>query len=197
MGAYHWDPPSSTTAALPSAGRAFRGLIDRFGLIPAEGDQAASGGGGGRVTESRKRKHTGSGAGSVDWNAVRLADVKDVEESIKAGGLQARKAATIKRILDQVWEGGKRRRREKNFEEAVKKTAARRAAAATTGTCDSGSELSELSDDDDGDGGDGGRGELALDHLDELDNTALLERLTSFPGVGYKTASCVMLFCKW
>ncbi|KAF8533020.1 DNA glycosylase [Trichophaea hybrida] len=160
-----------------NSGRAFQGLIARFGLIPTKEEEQKNG------QNPKKRKYTGSGAGSVDWDAVRRGPVEDLEESIKVGGLQAKKAKTIKDILDQVWKEGQERIKAKRHEEALKRVASRRASPESY---DTESELSELSDDEDG--------ELTLDHLHELDNIPLLKKLTSFSGIGYKAASCVMLF---
>jgi len=163
-------------------GRAFQGLIACFGLIPTEDEEQKTIIG---DQNSKKRKYTGSGAGSVDWDTVRRGSVKDLEESIKVGGLQAKKAKTIKDILDQVWKEGQERVKTKNQEEALKRIASRRASHKSY---DTDSELSDLSDDEDG--------ELTLDHLHRLDNISLLNKLTSFSGIGYKAASCVMLFCR-
>ncbi|KAF8428345.1 DNA glycosylase [Tirmania nivea] len=37
--------------------------------------------------------------------------------------------------------------------------------------------------------------DLSLDYLHNLPNDAAMDKLTSFDGIGFKTASCVMLFC--
>lgn len=170
-------------------GRAFRGLIERFGIIQPDDEEAASF----EPSSNRKlkRNYTAGAVGSVNWNAVRLAPVKELEESIKFGGLQVKKARTIKDILDRVWNEGKLRRKQQRHEEALNRISAR-AESLKRKACDpdSDSELSDVFGDDDDDG------ELTLDHLHKLDNVALLENLTSFPGIGYKAASCVMLFCK-
>ncbi|EAT85294.1 hypothetical protein SNOG_07828 [Parastagonospora nodorum SN15] len=66
---------SAATSGTNSS-RAFAGLVARFGVLKS-----------------------GIGKGSVDWNAVRLADTKDVFEAIKSGGLADVKSKDIKKIL--------------------------------------------------------------------------------------------------
>ena len=165
------------------AGRALQGLIERFGIIQPESEDTDN------SKSSGKKRAYGDGAiGSVNWNAVRLASVKDLEESIKFGGLQAKKARTIKEILDRVWNEGKLRRKIQRHEEALLRASDR---VKSSKGVESDSELTDVSDEDDDDG------ELTLHHLHKLDNVDLLEKLIEYPGIGYKAASCVMLFCRF
>ncbi|KAJ5623017.1 hypothetical protein N7490_011622 [Penicillium lividum] len=69
-----------------NASRAFEGLVKRFGILKE-----------------------GIGAGSVDWDAVRRASLKDVFEAIKSGGLADIKSQRLKAILDLVYEDSRQR----------------------------------------------------------------------------------------
>jgi len=154
-----------------NSSKAFAGLIDRFGLVPecaeAEGVKGRS------------------DAGTVDWDAVRRADLGDVVNSIRKGGMAPTKGRRIKNLLDVVWKESIERKRTERMkaegsteqEDGIKKGEATKR---------------ELPDsynmgDEDGD--------LSLDYIHELSDGEAREKLTSFDGVGPKTASCVMLFC--
>lgn len=154
---------------------AFRGLIERFGL----GEK-----------------------GSVDWEKVRTADTKDVFEAIKAGGLANIKSARIKKILQQVWEENRERRMRKQEHEQSGTTAAADAAKETIIIKKEDGEIIKQEstngtlDDDptyniDYDSSD----DLSLDYLHLLTDDQVMTKLLSFDGIGFKTASCVMLFC--
>jgi endonuclease III len=201
-----------------NSSRALQGLIARFGLIPVEEDERMA-----SETITKKRKYTGKGVGSVNWNAVRLGSLKDLEESIKVGGMQVKKAQCIKGILDEVWKEGAGRNRVLAQQEADEKSPSKTKspptnynmqknlsdtdqsppAKAESPVCDdhaqqtlsndndSSSELTDISGD-----GDEEEGELTLDYLHQMDNVELLNKLISYQGIGYKAASCVMLFCK-
>lgn len=154
-----------------NSSKAFAGLIDRFGLVPecaeAEGIKGRS------------------DAGTVDWNAVRRADLGDVVNSIRKGGMAPTKGRRIKNLLDIVWKESIERKRAERMkdegsigqeggikkEETIKKE--------PLGSYNIG--------DEDGD--------LSLDYIHELSDGEARDKLTSFDGVGPKTASCVMLFC--
>lgn len=72
-----------------NSSRAFRGLVDRYGLLKE-----------------------GTGKGSVDWMAVRHSDVKEVFTCIQSGGLADVKSRDIKKILDLVYEENVEQRKE-------------------------------------------------------------------------------------
>lgn len=129
----------------------FRALVERFGVVKK-----------------------GVGQGSVDWNKVRLADVEEVIETIKHGGLAKVKGNNIKRILDMVYQQNQERR------EVF--LAARETGKALDGEKD----LEVLKAKDD---------VLSLDHMHGMPADQAMEALTKFPGIGVKTASCVILFC--
>jgi endonuclease III len=115
---------------------------------------------------------------SVDWNAVRLATQPEVFDAIKSGGLADVKSKDIKKILDIVYAENRSRRKallsankqapgEENEPEMEKKAKISRAD-------------NEI---------------LSLDHLHLSPTNEAFDKLVSYPGIGDKTASCVLLFC--
>ncbi|KAF2435336.1 DNA glycosylase [Tothia fuscella] len=138
-----------------NSNRAFQGLVSKFGL----------------ATDRAGRK-------SLDWNAVRLADQKDVFEAIKCGGLADRKSKDIKQILDMTFEENQARRKallSKNKDVAGGENETEE---------EKQEEIGRAEDD-----------VVSLDHIHLLSNEDAFEKLISYPGIGAKTASCVMLFC--
>lgn len=119
----------------------------------------------------------GVGKGSVDWNKVRLADQKDIFEAIKSGGLADVKSKDIKKILQMVWEENQARR-----EELLSKKEA------------TGSE-GEAKQDKEKEVEKAESNIVSLDHLHTLSSEDAFTALTKYPGIGPKTASCVLLFC--
>lgn len=120
----------------------------------------------------------GIGKGSVDWNKVRLADTKEVFEAIKSGGLADVKSKDIKKILQMVWEENQERRK------AIQSTSTEAAGEINESTSEKQSEVAKAENDI-----------VSLDHLHLLSNDDAFNALTRFPGIGPKTASCVLLFC--
>ena len=145
---------SAATSGTNSS-RAFAGLVKRFGVL-----------------------QSGIGKGSVDWNAVRKADVKEIFEAIKSGGLADVKSKDIKKILQMVWEENQARR------DALKSS-----------TTEAQGEANEASEDKDKEMQKADEDVVSLDHLHLLSNDDAFAHLTSYPGIGPKTASCVLLFC--
>jgi endonuclease III len=135
----------SAATSNSNSSRAFRGLVTRFGTIKS-----------------------GVGQGSVDWDAVRRADVKDIFEAIKSGGLADVKSKDIKKILDMVYEENQARR-----------------VSGKTGSDDSKVEQALANDEP----------VISLDHLHTLSSDEAFNELVKYPGIGPKTASCVLLFC--
>lgn len=158
-----------------NSSRAFRGLVERFGLLRA-----------------------GVGKGSVNWNAVRLAPQRDVFEAIRSGGLAEVKSRDIKTILDMVHTENQERR-----------------AALVEGGEDDGANGDGAADGVKPEANDGAACEadqdspqaaateiakadsdvISLDHLHLLTSEEAFTKLLTYPGVGPKTASCVLLFC--
>ena len=128
----------------------------------------------------------GIGKGSVNWDAVRRADQNDVMEAIKSGGLAVVKSKDIKAILEMVYEENQNRR------EKLLKAEKEVATTAPTGPKSAKNERpseteAEIS-----------RAEqhiLSLDHLHALNTQEAMEAMVRYPGIGVKTASCVLLFC--
>jgi endonuclease III len=145
---------SAATSGANSS-RAFAGLVARFGVLKE-----------------------GIGKGSVDWNAVRLADTKDVFEAIKSGGLADVKSKDIKKILQMVWEENQERKA------ALQSTSTSAPGEANESASEKQQEVEKASND-----------VVSLDHLHALSNDDAFTHLTRYPGIGPKTASCVLLFC--
>lgn len=143
-----------------NSSRAFKGLVDRFGL-----------------------RQEGIGKGSVDWDNVRRADVQDVKEAIKSGGLADTKSKRIKEILDMVFEENQARR--DALVDAKHDTNAPGPKGAET----------EAEEEKDAEIKRADEHVLSLDYLHALSSEDAFNALTKYPGIGPKTASCVLLFC--
>ncbi|KFY25338.1 hypothetical protein V491_01797 [Pseudogymnoascus sp. VKM F-3775] len=125
----------------------------------------------------------GIGKGSVDWNKVREADVEDVEAAIMRGGLAPTKSKDIKAILDMVHEENIARR------EAFVKEKETGGKVDVVGSESLGQGLKDLeiaSADNE---------ILSLQYMHSLTPDEAMEEFTKYPGIGVKTASCVILFC--
>jgi endonuclease III len=118
------------------------------------------------------------GREDLNWDAVRLADVKDCYEAIKHGGLADRKSKDIKEILRMVYEENKARR------EALLSDDKMAPGEENESEAEKAKEILFADED-----------VLSLDHLHLLDTNEAFEKLVSYPGIGAKTASCVLLFC--
>ncbi|KAF4946091.1 hypothetical protein FGADI_11447 [Fusarium gaditjirri] len=125
----------------------------------------------------------GIGKGSVDWNKVRVAPLPTIVESIKTGGLAQVKGKDIKAILELVHEENTKRREAFMQEKKGGKLCGITGADnKTQGQKD----LEILKTDQD---------ILSLDHIHGMAPDEAMQTLTKFPGIGVKTASCVILFC--
>ncbi|CAM1502139.1 Fc.00g041230.m01.CDS01 [Cosmosporella sp. VM-42] len=125
----------------------------------------------------------GIGQGSVDWEKVRIAPLESIVAAIKCGGLAQIKGKDIKTILQMVHDENKKRRdafvAEKNTGEAPSVIGAE---GKTQGQKD----LEILKTD---------QNILSLDHIHGMQPDEAMQTLVKFPGIGVKTASCVILFC--
>ncbi|KAI4715292.1 DNA glycosylase [Aureobasidium sp. EXF-10727] len=124
----------------------------------------------------------GVGKGSVDWNKVRLASQPQVYEAIKSGGLANAKSKDIKAILDMVYEENQARCAALKKEREAKTEGP--AGSETEPAEEKNTEIQRAES-----------GVISLDHLHLLSNEDAFDRLVKFPGIGPKTASCVLLFC--
>ncbi|KAJ5822655.1 DNA glycosylase [Penicillium robsamsonii] len=142
-----------------NAARAFGGLVQRFGIL-AEG----------------------IGKGSVNWDAVRQATVKDVFEAIKSGGLADIKSKNLKAILDIVHEDNQARRAtlldSESKNDSISKPVPEKAEK---------DKQYEIACAD--------QNFLSLNHLHNLTTEEAMTDLIKYPGIGPKTAACVILFC--
>ncbi|KAM5346867.1 hypothetical protein ACJ41O_009872 [Fusarium nematophilum] len=125
----------------------------------------------------------GIGKGSVDWNRVRTAPLGTIIEAIKTGGLAQIKGKDIKAILEMVHEENGMRR-EAFVQEKMSGRAARIIGA--EGKTQGQKDLEILKTEQD---------ILSLDHIHGMHPDEAMKTLTKFPGIGVKTASCVILFC--
>ncbi|KAI9804996.1 MAG: hypothetical protein M1833_006299 [Piccolia ochrophora] len=125
----------------------------------------------------------GIGKGSVDWDKVRCANIETVFESIKSGGLADNKSKNIKKILDLVFEENQQRRNAFKEAKAVNGKQGPRGAENET---EEQKEIEMMRAD---------QNVLSLDHLHALPSREAFDTLIKYPGIGPKTASCVLLFC--
>ncbi|RBR09192.1 uncharacterized protein FIESC28_10004 [Fusarium coffeatum] len=125
----------------------------------------------------------GIGKGSVDWNKVRISPLPTIVESIKTGGLAQVKGKDIKAILELVYEENTKRR-EAFLEE--KKGGKSSGMSGADGKTQGQKDLEILKTDQE---------ILSLDHIHGMAPDEAMQTLTKFPGIGVKTASCVILFC--
>lgn len=145
----------SAATSNTNSSRAFAGLVSKFGTLK-----------------------TGVGKGSVDWNKVRQADVKEIFEAIKSGGLADVKSKDIKKILQMVWEENQERRK------AILSSSDKALGSANEAAEEKSAEVEKAEQD-----------VVSLDHLHLLSSDDAFNALTKYPGIGPKTASCVLLFC--
>ncbi|OKL62675.1 hypothetical protein UA08_01340 [Talaromyces atroroseus] len=148
----------ATTGA--NSARAFKGLVDRFGIL-----------------------ESGIGKGSVDWNAVRTAPINEVFEAMKSGGLATTKSKYIKGILNMVYEGN-----------LARKAAYQATDNETDKPLPAGAE-NESKAQKDVEIALTNENILSLDWIHALDKEQAMLELIKYPGIGPKTAACVILFC--
>ncbi|KAL2757856.1 hypothetical protein ACRALDRAFT_1068345 [Sodiomyces alcalophilus JCM 7366] len=123
------------------------------------------------------------GAGSIDWNKVRLSEEHEVVEAVKRAGLGLTKGRDIKAILEMVYEDNTERRaaylREKKTGEPAQINGAHQL---NQGQKDH--QICKIEN-----------GILTLDHIRGMPPDQAMLELTKYPGIGVKTASCLILFC--
>ncbi|KAF2722257.1 DNA glycosylase [Polychaeton citri CBS 116435] len=134
---------------------AFRGLVERFGVLKE-----------------------GVGKGSVDWNAVRVARNEDVLEAIKHGGLAKTKSKDIQAILQIAYDENQTRKSQ--LEDPDSKAAG---------------EATEPADAKDMEIANASQEVISLDQYHLLPTWDAMRKMTEFPGIGWKTAACVAMFC--
>lgn len=150
----------SAATTSKNSNMALQGLKDTFGL-----------------------RTSGVGKGSINWEAVREADLDTVIDAIKSGGLAKSKGNNIKKILDAVYQNNLDRfnalKQEKETREPAHVLGAKHETQEQKDK-----ELAEFEDT-----------MLSMDYLFELTTDEVMDELTKLPGIGVKTSSCVILFC--
>lgn len=163
----------SANTSNTNSSRAFKGLLDTFGIIPHEPEvklEAVGEDGETKIKMARK-----IGEGSVNWDNVRRAPMESLVEAIKTGGMAVTKAKHIKSILDVAWEEGRAPGKAKQEEEDI-------------GMENHGDEMKGDCEEEERD--------VSLEYLRDMGDDEVMAKLMSFDGVGCKTASCVAMFCK-
>lgn len=139
---------------------AFDGLVKRFGILKE-----------------------GIGKGSVNWDAVRQAPLKDVFEAIKRGGLADTKSKSLKAILDKVYEDNQEQRNRLQSNDG------------STGNRDPKMSPEKAEKEKEYEIACAEQHVLSLNHLHLLPTEEAMAELVKYPGIGPKTAACVILFC--
>lgn len=125
----------------------------------------------------------GIGKGSVNWDAVRRASLSDVFEAIKRGGLADIKSKSLKAILDQVYrENQDRRTLLLSNDELADDTDAKMPSE-------------KVEKDKEYEIACADQHFLSLNHYHNLSTQDAMTELVKYPGIGPKTAACVILFC--
>lgn len=148
----------ATTGA--NSAMAFQGLVSKFGVL-----------------------QEGIGKGSVNWDAVRRAPIKDVYEAMKSGGLADVKSKYLKQILDMVHRENMERRNALLNAKKEEGTADPPGASNET-EVEKRLEIERANEN-----------VLSLNHIHSLTKEEAMLQLTKYPGIGPKTAACVILFC--
>lgn len=129
----------------------------------------------------------GIGKGSVNWDAVRQAPLDDVFEAIKSGGLADIKSKNLKALLDQAYEEN---------QERMNRHAAEDSSATDNEkvniSSDEAKEAEEVKEYDIASAKDHF---LNLQYIHKYKTSKALRALIRYPGIGPKTAACVLLFC--
>jgi endonuclease III len=128
-------------------------------------------------------RESGMGKGSINWEAVHKADLDAVIDAIKSGGLARVKGTNIKKILQVIYEQNCARRDALLEEKQTGKLADIPGAKNMTKE----QKDIEITKADEN--------MLSMDHLLEMTTNEAMDEMTKLPGIGVKTASCVILFC--
>lgn len=128
-------------------------------------------------------RESGLGKGSINWEAVHRATLDEVIDSIKSGGLAKVKGTNIKKILDIVYHQNCARRDALLGEKETGNPADIPGAKNMT-TEQKDIEIARVQEN-----------MLSMDHVFEMTTDEAMDEMTRLPGIGVKTASCVILFC--
>lgn len=135
------------------------------------------------LTKAFGLRESGIGKGSVNWEAVYKADLSLVKVAILAGGLADTKSRRIKEILDIVHEQNCIRR--DALVKEIKTGDAADIAGATRATEEQKEKEIAMANES----------LLSMDYIFEMTTDEAMDEMTKLPGIGVKTASCVILFC--
>ncbi|KAF3797364.1 hypothetical protein GCG54_00009335 [Colletotrichum gloeosporioides] len=125
----------------------------------------------------------GLGAGSIDWNAVRLSPIQELQKAMITGGLSNVKSEQMKEILDKVFEENQLRKAAFIKEKESGETAnVKGAARMSQGQKDH--QLLKIDN-----------GILTLDHIRTMPVAEAMPEILQYKGIGVKTTSCLLLFC--
>jgi endonuclease III len=113
----------------------------------------------------------GTGAGSINWDKVRLSTHAELAQVIRVAGNGPNKSQHIKRILDMVHEENIQRANTQRPETEANQIQAVLEAKKTAPDL------------------------LSLDHMRAMSKDEAMAKFLSYPGIGIKTAACVALFC--
>ncbi|KAK2875101.1 hypothetical protein FQN49_001771 [Arthroderma sp. PD_2] len=127
----------------------------------------------------------GIGKGSVDWNKVREAPAEEIYEAMKCGGLGVAKSKYIKQILEMVYTENKARRDALIELREGKEIDVEKVPGSANETEEQKENEIALANEH----------VLSLNHLHSLSKNEAMLEFVKFPGIGVKTAACVILFC--
>lgn len=126
---------------------------------------------------------SGKGVGSVSWEAVMAAPQEQVVEAIKSGGLANVKGRSIKSIIGKVF-AENTELLAKLMQERDTDTPIKHIGKVLETREQKEAEIKSL-----------GENMLSIDYIHALDKPGAMDVLTDLPGIGVKTAACVILFC--
>lgn len=135
------------------------------------------------LTQAFGLRKSGVGKGSINWEAVHLADLEDVIKAITPGGLAKAKGTNMKKILGIVYALNSARK------DAVMK---KEEFGTSSGMLES---TNKIEDEKAADVSMLEANLLSMDYLFEMSTDDAMEEMIKLPGIGVKTASCVILFC--
>jgi endonuclease III len=126
-------------------------------------------------------RESGKGEGSIKWEAVREADLATVVKSIEKGGLAQTKGKRIKEILEIIYQQNSSRRDKLIEERQIEATSDGKPKEALA---KKDLEIAKID-----------QNLLSMDFVFELTTDEAMDEMIKLPGIGVKTASCVILFC--
>ncbi|KAJ5734602.1 HhH-GPD family base excision DNA repair protein [Penicillium manginii] len=154
---------------------------------------------------SPQRRNEGIGKGGVNWEAVRQAPLREVFSTIQRGGLADIKSRNLKAILDMVYEENRARYGMEGEQQGKKNELISNDTATLTeelspeteikAETEAEAETQKSTPDKEKEHELASQNLLSLNHLHNLPTEEVMTELTKYPGIGVKTAACVLLFC--